>query len=137
MRERFYVIVLGLVPAVGPFVGCAATPVQGVPPEAAAAPVDETPIADGPRDGGAVNRHPTPVPTPPPPASPPPAVDGWIHLEFDPSYDCGLYAAPKDKLPPAVKWGDCNPLLASTGFTYGSHDERLRRSGPSAGNAAG
>jgi hypothetical protein len=45
-------------------------------------------------------------------------TDGWRSLLFDPSVDCGLFAAPdKEKFPPPIHWGECDPLLASTGWT--------------------
>jgi hypothetical protein len=44
--------------------------------------------------------------------------DGWVRLDFDPDYNCGIFAAPSaGKMPPPFEWEPCPAIVASKGWS--------------------
>lgn len=45
------------------------------------------------------------------------STEGWVHLDFDPQFDCGFYAAPdKTRMPQPIEWQPCESVVAATGM---------------------
>lgn len=88
---------------VAPFAACSDAPAP------AGAVASEMDASDGARN--------TPDGSSTPDGAPEYNVDGWTKIDFDPDYDCGIYAAPSpDKMPPPIVWEPCEAIVNSTGY---------------------
>jgi hypothetical protein len=104
VSRRLLVFASALAMAYVPFAACSDAPSHSAEPTSHA-------DVDGASDVRADRSRPQPE------SAPEYNLDGWVHLDFDPDIHCGFYAAPKDRLPPPIRWEPCTVLADGTGLS--------------------